>query len=512
MKKATIKWFKRLTLVILVIGIIAYLWVDYEIDHLWGAHTKVVDHTKLNVAQENIAITNVTILSVDGKRMIGGQTVLIEKGIITSIGSDRIDTNASISIDGSGKYLIPGLIDSHIHLWQSPNDLLLYAANGITHIRELNGSKQHLQWREEINNGRLGPKMFVASSRVNSNGLIKSWFEKWTAKITSINSFNSAHALVQSFVNDGYDAIKTYTFINNKDYWALNKATTQAGIPLIGHTPVAMTLDEVFRSNQKEFAHIEELIKALDREFGGYNDKNAQQFLQFIRNRSEDISNKLVTNKIAVVSTLWLSESFAQQKRDLNAQLQQVQFPYVNPGIAELSPITSRAMGWLPGANLYRLPENISPEKKNRYLVYWQTYAKAHQIMLKSMSEKGVIILAGTDANVPVAVPGFSLHDELISLNQAGMSNSQALLAATKNPAAWMKQRSGVIQESYRADLILLNKNPLDNIENTKAIDTVILNGKLLNREKLDAMLAAVKQANDESRSVEIDKYKINIK
>jgi hypothetical protein len=437
--------------------------------------------------------------------MIADQTVLIEKGVITSIGTVNNDANTTITIDGKGKYLIPGLIDSHIHLWQSPNDLLLYIANGVTHIRELNGSKQHLQWRQEINNGRLGPKMFVASSRVNSNGLIKSWIEKWTAKITSINSFNSAQNIVKSFVDEGYDAIKTYTFINKKDYWSLKKATTDAGIPLIGHTPVAMTLDEVFQSDQKELAHIEELVKALNREFGGYTDKDAEQFLQFVHQRSDDISNKLVKNRIAVVSTLWLSEHFVEQKRDLNAQLKNVQLPYVNPGIAELSPVTSRAMGWLADANIYRLPENISPEKKNRYLLYWQTYAKAHQIMLKAMTEKGVIILAGTDANVPVAVPGFSLHDELISLTQSGMNNTQALLSATKVPSDWMKQKSGVIKKGYRADLLLLNKNPLENIKNTQSIDTVIVNGKVLDRQKLDAILDAVKSANDESRNIDTE-------
>jgi len=505
MKKVTIKkWFKRLSLAILLIAVITFIWVDYEIDHLWGAHTKVVDHVKLNVPQQNIAITNVAILSTDGRQMIADQTVIIEKGVITSIGSDGETLNATAIIDGKGKYLIPGLIDSHIHLWQSPNDLLLYVANGITHIRELNGSKQHLQWREEINNGRLGPKMFVASSRVNSNGLIKSWFEKWTAKITSITSFNNAQSIVNAFVNEGYDAIKSYTFITNKDYWSLSNATKQAGIPLIGHTPVAMTLDEVFGSNQKELAHIEEIVKALNREFGGYNDKTAEQFLQFVQERSDDISNKLVKNKVAVISTLWLSENFAKQKRDLNESLSKVHLAYVNPGITELSPVTSRAMGWLPESNIYRLPMNISPEKKNRYLVYWQTYAKAHQIMLKAMAEKGVIIMAGTDANVPVAVPGFSLHDELISLTQSGMNNTQTLLSATKIPANRMHQKSGIIKKGYRADLVLLDKNPLENIENTKAINTVILNGKLLNRQKLDDLLVAVKSANDESRTVDI--------
>ena len=123
------------------------------------------------------------------------------------------------------------------------------------------------------------------------------------------------------------------------------------------------------------------------------------------------------------------------------------------------------------------------------------------------MLEHNAIVLVGTDANAPVMVPGFSLHDEFNTLAQSGMSNSQILQSATKIPAAWMKQKSGVIKKGYRADLVLLDKNPLENIENTKSINTVILNGKMFNRQKLDAMLSAVKSANDESRSVDISQY-----
>jgi len=299
----------------------------------------------------------------------------------------------------------------------------------------------------------------------------------------------------------------TYTFINKEDYWSLNKAAKEAGIPLLGHTPISMTLDEFWQSGHKEIAHIEELVKALIREFDGYNDENAEEFLKFVQSRNINISTNLVKNKIAVVTTLWLMESFSKQKIDLNKILNQVELAYVNPGITEKSPITSRAMGWLPDSNIYRWPENLSKEKRKSYQIYWQTYAKAHHILLKNMIDKKVILLAGTDANIPVAVPGFSLHDELISLTKSGMSNTQALLSATKIPAQWMNQQSGIIKKGYRADLVLLNKNPLENIENTQSINTVIINGKVLNRQKLDDILAAVKQANDDSRNVEINEY-----
>jgi len=212
MNKKTIKtWLKRLTLFSLIMSFITYLWVDYEIDHLWGQHTKVVDHTQFNSQQEDIAIMHVNVLSPDGNKIIANQTVIINQGKITSIDSHTHVPNTYKIIDGKNKYLIPGLIDSHVHLWQSPNDLLLYLANGVTHIRELNGSDEHLQWKQEIKDGRIGPNIFVASSRINSNGLLTSWFQKWAMKITSINAFNSAESIVKKFADSGYDAIKTYT-------------------------------------------------------------------------------------------------------------------------------------------------------------------------------------------------------------------------------------------------------------------------------------------------------------
>ncbi len=508
MKKATIKkWFKRAILAILFISVISFMWVDYHIDHLWGEHTRVVDHTQFHSPQVDIVITDVDVLSADGSHMIADQTVLIEQGEISIIAS-HIELPIHIKlINGEGKYLIPGLIDSHVHLWQSPNDLLLYIANGVTHVRELNGSDEHLKWKQEIINGRIGPNLFVASSRFNSNSLFQSWFQKWAMKITSINSLNSAENLVKEFAAKGYDAIKTYTFISNQDYWALNKATQKVGIPLLGHTPINMELSDVWKSNQKELAHIEELVKALIREFDGYNYKNADEFLYYVKGRSDEIALNLFNNKIAVVSTIWLMESFSPQKMNLKKTLNEVQLAYVNPGIIEKSPITSRAMGWLPDSNIYRWSPNLTNEKKWQYNVYWKTYAKAHHILLRSMVDKRVTILAGTDANVPVAVPGFSLHDELISLTQSGMSASQALISATSMPAAWMKENSGKIQAGYKADLLLLNKNPLENIENTKSIDSVIRNGHFYNRTTLNAMLKAIKKANDESRTVDIDEY-----
>ena len=394
-----------------------------------------------------------------------------------------------------------------MHLVESPNDLLLYVANGVTQVREMMGNELHLKWRDEIEKGRIGPKLFVATAKLETTSTIRGWFNHWTRKDININSKTKALAILQESKDKGYDAVKLGSMFSIEQYRNVSDSSKNVDIPIIGHISLEGRLTDLFQGNQKEVAHIEELTKLLNLEFGGYNSKNADKFLNFVQKRSDAVAKQLAEKNIAVVTTLNLMESFVRQKHELGTILNEIQLPYENPGVTEGTILTSRGLGWLGKVNRYRLGDDYPKNRLEGNKIYWNTYVKAQKIMLTKMLEHNAIILVGTDANAPVMVPGFSLHDEFTSLAQSGMSNSQILQSATKIPAAWMKQNSGVIKKGYRADLVLLDKNPLENIENTKSINTVILNGKVFNRKKLDAILASVKQANDESRSVDISKY-----
>ena len=507
-KKTSInKWLKRVGIFILFSCVISYFYIDYELTQMYGGHTDQVNHQQFNTPQLPTAVLNANILSTDGTQMLSHQTVLIEQGIIVSVGEDIVIPKDSLVINAQGKYLIPGLIDSHVHLLESPNDLLLYLANGVTHIREMMGNKDHLKWRNEVNNGRIGPNIFVASSKLQSTNLFIGWFNRWTRKDININTLKKVNTILHTLKNQGFDAVKLGSMFDRDKYLAVNTASLSSDIPIIGHLTLSADLNDLWNGNQKELAHIEELVKALDREYGGYNSPNAKDFLSFVQQRSQDIANKMLKNKIAVVTTLNLMESLPKQKHQLNKILGEIQLSYVNPGLTEGTPMASKALGWLPEVNHYRLNDDYPSERLQGNKIYWQTYAKAIQILLKAMAQKGVKVLAGTDANNSVMVPGFSLHDELLSLTKSGMSNTQALLSATTVPANWMRQKSGIIKSGYKADLVLLNKNPLIDIENTKTIDTVIVNGKVLDHQKLDAMLDAVLKANNASRHVDISSF-----
>ena len=481
--------------------------MDYELTQMYGGHTKVVNPEQFKSAQETIAIINVNVLSEDAQQMLKEQTVLIDMGIIVAVGANLAIPDKSKIIDAQGKYLIPGLIDSHVHLIESPNDLLLYIANGVTQVREMMGNEMHLKWRDEIQKGRIGPKLFVASGKLQSQNWLTAWFNHWTRKDINVNSTTKALSILQNLKSQGFDAVKLGSKLAIDKYQIISKISKNINIPIIGHFTLSGKLNDLWQGNQKELAHIEELTKALNNEFGGYNSQTSDQFLAYVQQRSEDISNKLIENKIAVISTLNLMESIVRQKHQLNTILREIKLTYANPGLTEGTIITSRGLAWLGKVNRYRLNDDYPKERLADNKIYWNAYIKAQKILLKSMLDNGVKILAGTDANAPVMVPGFSLHDELITLNQSGMNNAQALLSATAVPAQWMKQQSGVIKSGFRADLVLLNNNPLVNIANTQSINTVILNGRVLNRDKLDTILDAVKQANDDSRRVDIGKF-----
>ena len=196
-------------------------------------------------------------------------------------------------------------------------------------------------------------------------------------------------------------------------------------------------------------------------------------------------------------------ESLEGQIFDLESKMKEVQIEYANPGIVEGHP--DAGTGWLPGLNKFPTYAGETPEEIEENKEFWEVREKAHHILLNAMIEQGVSVLAATDSNGWLIVPGFALHDELQSLNRAGMTPAQALYSATAAVAKAINSNAGVVEEGRRADLILLTANPLIKIENTTAIDTVILNGRVLDRAMLDEMLEAVKTANASSRTIELN-------
>ncbi|MEM0994428.1 MAG: amidohydrolase family protein [Bacteroidota bacterium] len=512
------KFFRYTAAAIGTLLVIGMIWAGRQGNRMYGAYTKVVDHERFQPQTGCFGIRNVNILSPNCEQFIPQQSVLVENGEIT-----KIDTQISMPpnieiIDGTGKFLIPGLIDAHVHLWQSPNDLLLYIANGITEIRELIGSDEHLKWKQEIENGRVGPQMFVASPRLGSFSRMQGFVMEQTQWFQNVRDAKQARKIVYKYKKRGYDGLKLYSQLNREAYETLTATAKELDFPTFGHIPFSIEFKDLWTSGQSSIAHFEEVMNALQREFsdkekggiesmfGGF-EKREKAFLAYVNLRSDELADSLLMYDIAVTSTLWLTQSFHDQKANLDQVLTDVELAYENPGISEGTPMVTRALGWLPAVNRYRMYEGFTEEEIAENLTYWKAYGDACQLLAKNFAVRGVKIMAGTDANLPPTVPGFSLHDELSSLRDAGMSNAQVLRSATTTPADWLKHKTGQIKEGFVANLVLLDKNPLEDISYTKTIHTVIARGKVYNRSLLDEILAAVKAANDASRTVDISQY-----
>lgn len=500
------KWLKYLGIFLIILTILSIYLVNRGFKQMYGGFTQVVDVEQFNPPTGPVAIKNVNILSSDGESFVPNQTILIEQGLIK-----KIDSTTSISlqnkiIDGTGKYLIPGLVDSHVHIFKSPNDLLLYVANGITQVRELIGDDSRLELKQQVEDGRIGPKMWVTSPPLGTGDDFGKKFITWSRGGINVSNAEAAKKEVQQLFERGYDGIKVYSHLNKESYLAVTKTAKELGFPVVGHIPWDVELSDIWENGQTGIAHLEELMNSLRREFGSLDGKE-EAFLNFVEEQSEELADNLLEKDISVTTTLWLVESFVRQKFDLENVLKEIELVYENPGIVEGVKAGSKGFGWLPETNLYRLEEGLSDEEKAGRKRFWETYAKATQVIAKVLSKRGVKIMAGTDANLPPTVPGFSLHDELVSLNRAGMSPSQVLRSATSTPAKRLKTNSGEITEGFMANLVLLEENPLVDINNTRKINTVFVNGKTLDRAMLDQLLAAVKDANDVSRKIDISEY-----
>jgi hypothetical protein len=254
-------------------------------------------------------------------------------------------------------------------------------------------------------------------------------------------------------------------------------------------------MDDYWSAGQKEVVHIEEFTKALDIEFGSYSSKTAPEYLAYVKSKSDGIARKLKQNNVAVGTTLWFMESLPKQAVDLERIIADTDLSFTNP---------DRSIDWMPGANKFALTKEeklADSTTEKRVKIFWDTYVEAIHIMLRSLIKHDVIIVAGADPMTAMVVPGKSMHDEIATLVNRGLTPAQALRTATSIPSKWMKSNTGVVAKGYDADLLILNANPLENIENTRKIDSVIYDGKILSQ-------AQIKQIFRDVRAAYADDYK----
>lgn len=440
-----------------------------------------------------LVLSHVTIIDCTGSPEQNDMTIVIQKDRIREIakaGKIQIPKNAEV-IDASGKFLIPGLWDMHVH-WQDKSYLNLFIANGVTGVRIMLGLTEHKQWRKEVNEGKLSGPRFVSASAL-LDGPKPFW--PYSAALADAAQGRDA---VDREKEDGADFIKVYSRLPREVYFAIAQESKKQGIPFEGHVPYSITVREASEAGQKSIEHLtgvllassksenelrKELLDSLqkpepnDLEIGRKQQKRILE--SYDDHKAASLISALAKNKTWQCPTLTVLRSFGM----LNDP------EFTNDTRLKYMPKSIR-MSWDP-KNDFRLAARTDEDFANAR----NTFQKQLQIV-GAMNRAGVPILAGTDVLNPFCFPGFSLHDELDLLVQAGLSPMEALQSATRNAAQFngFSDSLGTIQKGKIADLVLLDADPLKNINNTRTIASVIFGGKLFLRDDLQQMLVSIEK------------------
>jgi amidohydrolase family protein len=447
-----------------------------------------------------LAIVHVTVIDMTGAPPASDQTVLIDKGKIVALGSD-----ASISVpygartvDGRGKFLIPGLSDMHLHLTGAGEPvgsreffLPLLLANGITSVRDMGGYLDYLiSLRDEINEGkRIGPRIVFAGPYLDGDP------PSFQPSLVVTNRKQAADD-VHSLVGKGVDFIKVQSQLSRPAYFAVAHTCRNEHVTFSGHVPDRVTAIEAADAGQRSIEHLTcELRACSPRE----NELMRKQFGMPTKRATPAQSKarqlawqREVLDSYSAERAAALMEKFREQQTWQtptlillrNDAFPSPEFKLRNEANTKYVP-AKFLEGW--SKNYEQQMKNISAEEFSIRAAMLEKSLALVGLMQKS----GVKILAGTDSAAPYVIPGFSLHEELALLVNAGLTPMEALQTATRSPAEFLghPDSQGTIAVGKNADLVLLDANPLDDIHNTQKIRAVFVRGKLLERGELDSLL-----------------------
>jgi imidazolonepropionase-like amidohydrolase len=460
------------------------------------------DSSPNSIAKTPFAITHVTIVNPQGPPQ-QDMTVVVSSGRIEWIGSSADSKlpahKDAMEFDARGKFLIPGLWDMHTHVagisadpaWSKNVLLPLLVANGITGIRDMGGDLRALQqWHREIASGALlGPQIVAAGPMLlpaPQPGKAKST----DPSVLEVGTPEEARAAVDQLQKQGADFIKVIQ-LSREAYFAVAEESKKDGISFAGHIPLAVTASEASAAGQKSIEHIIYSSLALD-----CSSEDAE-----LRRRLLEAAAKRDRSDAAVYDEA--DKTFSPQKAAALWATFNRHGTWVTPTLYSISivahalqhspelPLHDPLLAYVPPAlqKEWR-PSGPPSQKELADAAWWQRQYENDRKLTGEMHRAGVRLLAGSDSLDRYVFPGSSLHYELRELVAAGLTPQQALQTATENPTEFFSRKdTGMIAAGRRADMILLDADPSQEIANTQKISALVLAGQLLQRKDLDALL-----------------------
>jgi cytosine/adenosine deaminase-related metal-dependent hydrolase len=443
-----------------------------------------------------LVLRNVTIVNIERKRLEPRRDVVIVGERIVGIqagGSARAPKQGRV-LDGSGKFLMPGLWDFHVHVFSAPGEedfaLPLYILNGITGVRDagaLRSLPEQQQVAAAIERGeRVGPRLVLAGALID--GPPGSWPGQMVAA-----SPDEGRQRVRESKAAGWGFIKSYSLLSEPTYLAIADEARAQRLPLYGHIPESVRLQTAVTAGHRSIEHFGRVTQACALEEGamiGANARalkapdpmpalmavmmghNGRTLQSWDGQHCAAVVKRLASAGVAVMPSLMVSDFYLGKD------------PAPDDPRLRSVPLAVRAQWGQGDWRRQQIPPELLAQAPKSVALDWKTFKMAH--------DAGVAMLAGTDAAFanPFLFHGYTLHDELQRYVEAGLTPQQALLTATVNPGRFLKRSdlAGRVGIRQKADLVLLDANPLADIAATRRIHAVVANGRLFDRAALDAL------------------------
>lgn len=428
------------------------------------------------------AFINVNVVTMMDEHIISGQTVIVEAGLITQLGP--VDSTPlpedSVIVDGTDRYLLPGLAEMHGHIPPASSPelgrvLTLLVANGVTTVRGMLGQPSHLALRSDLLEGRVfGPRLVTSGPSLNGDSV--------SGEVDAVRQVEAQHAA-------GYDFLKIHPGLNMDEFAAIAAAARKLDMPLAGHVPEAVGLERALVEGMSTIDHLDGYLAAMmpansdaSGGYGGFFDVLLADQLQ------ENDLDSLVAQTVAAGTWNVPTEALFEHRvssvstEDLSRR-PEMQFMPANT-----------IQQWVTARQQLQDERGFSPELGDNAI-------RMRRQLILALHTAGAGLLLGSDAPQVFNVPGFSLHDELQYLVAAGLSPYAALSTGTSAVARFLGSNTGVVAVGRDADLLLLDANPLDDINNTRRIHGVMLRGNWHPAEDLRRRLQIYRRNGGDSPS-----------